>query len=218
MRSDQNGYELKERLMLCNQRQNIDGCVILAPRSSFHYFIKQELVFLGYVIGSLQIDFETKAAFGFSSVILVVLMQNLEHMHRKTNFIFNFSLHLIIYLYASLFLVSLKKWAPLTRVVVAMRERIMHTLLIRRKSGSDPEASCKRNTFNLHEHHHHHYHHHHHHHHLLLLLLFLLFLSPCGIRPDPGVNGSLLIVFKEVIESATLNPLCYPNSYWAENL
>ena len=41
-------------------------------------------------------------------------------------------------------------------------------------------------------------------------------LSTCGIRPDTGVSGSPADCLKEVIESATLNPLCYPNSYWAE--
>ena len=45
-----------------------------------------------------------------------------------------------------------------------------------------------------------------HHHHLLLLPI-----SPQkGPRTDPGVSLSPVICVKEMTESATLNPLCYP--------
>ena len=38
------------------------------------------------------------------------------------------------------------------------------------------------------------------------------------MRPetDPGVSGQPVYFLKEVMKSATLNPLCYPNSYLAE--
>ena len=61
--------------------------------------------------------------------------------------------------------------------------------------------------------HHHHPRHHHHHHHLCLLLLVMPLTGP---ETDPGVSGLLFNCLKEVIELATLNPLCYPNSYLAE--
>ena len=60
------------------------------------------------------------------------------------------------------------------------------------------------------------YHHFHHRHLSSSSSLSSSFLSPCGIRCDPGVSVSPASCLKEVIESATLNPLCYPNSYWAE--
>ena len=37
-----------------------------------------------------------------------------------------------------------------------------------------------------------------------------------GYGTDPGVSVLPASCLKEVTESATLNPLCYPNSYWAE--
>ena len=37
-----------------------------------------------------------------------------------------------------------------------------------------------------------------------------------GSRTDPVVSGSPANCLKEVIESAVLNPLCYPNIYWTE--
>ena len=58
---------------------------------------------------------------------------------------------------------------------------------------------------------------HHHHHLLLLLLLLLLLVTPLtGPETDPGVSGPPINCLDEVIESATLNPLCYPNSYLSE--
>ena len=54
-------------------------------------------------------------------------------------------------------------------------------------------------------------------HHCLLLLLLLLPVSPLsGSGTDPGASGSPASCWKGVTESVTLNPLCYPNSYWAE--
>ena len=48
-------------------------------------------------------------------------------------------------------------------------------------------------------------------------LLLLLPVTPLsGYSTDPGVTGSPASCLKEVIESAILNPLCYPNSYLAE--
>ena len=54
----------------------------------------------------------------------------------------------------------------------------------------------------------------HHHRHLLLLLLLVTPLA--GPEIDPGVSGPPINCLKEVIESATLNPFCYPNSYLSE--
>ena len=63
-------------------------------------------------------------------------------------------------------------------------------------------------------HNHHQQQRHHHHHHLLLLLLLVTPLT--GPEIDPGISGPPINCVKEMIESATLNPLCYPNSYLAE--
>ena len=45
---------------------------------------------------------------------------------------------------------------------------------------------------------------------------FSRYIPNTGSRTDPEVSVSPANCLKEVIESATLNPLCYPNSYWAE--
>ena len=55
-------------------------------------------------------------------------------------------------------------------------------------------------------------HHHHHHYHYLLLPV----TPPLESGTDPEASGSPASCLKEVTESPTLNPLCYPNSYWAE--
>ena len=45
------------------------------------------------------------------------------------------------------------------------------------------------------------------------LLLLLSPMSPLtGSRTDPGVSGLSVNCLKEVTESATLNPFCYPSS------
>ena len=45
------------------------------------------------------------------------------------------------------------------------------------------------------------------------LLLFFFHVTPLtGSRTGPGPANRLT----EVIESAMINPFCYPNSYWAE--
>ena len=71
--------------------------------------------------------------------------------------------------------------------------------------------------YHTHHHHsrhnHHHHHHHHHRRHLLLLphLLPLLLVTPLtDLRLTPGVSGPPINCLKEVIESATFNPLCCP--------
>ena len=40
--------------------------------------------------------------------------------------------------------------------------------------------------------------------------------TPAGSGTDPGVGGVLASCLKEVIKLATLIPLCYHKSYWAE--
>ena len=71
------------------------------------------------------------------------------------------------------------------------------------------------NNHHDHDHHHnHHSRHHNHHHHLFLLLHLVTPLT--GPETDPGVSGPPINCLIELIESATLNPLCYPNSYFAE--
>ena len=56
--------------------------------------------------------------------------------------------------------------------------------------------------------------------HKIIIIIFFFFFFPVaplsGYGTDPGVSVSPASCLKEVIESATLNPLCYPNSYWAE--
>ena len=76
-----------------------------------------------------------------------------------------------------------------------------------------------------HHHHHHrlrrycHQHHHHRHRKSLITITFLFFsryIPGMESRIDLVVGVSPANFLIEVIESATLNPLCYPNSYWAE--
>ena len=71
--------------------------------------------------------------------------------------------------------------------------------------------------YHHHHHHHYHHHHHHHHHHNHLLLFLLLLVTPLiGPETDSGVSGLPISCLKDMIESATLNPVCYPNSYLVE--
>ena len=55
---------------------------------------------------------------------------------------------------------------------------------------------------------------------IIISIFFFFFFFPVtllsGYETDPGVSGSPASCLKEVTESATPNPLCYPNSYWAE--
>ena len=53
---------------------------------------------------------------------------------------------------------------------------------------------------------------------IIVTFLFIFFLETplTGPETDPGVSGTPINCLREVIESATLNPLCYPNSYLAE--
>ena len=51
----------------------------------------------------------------------------------------------------------------------------------------------------------------------MMVVYDLLLVTPLtGPETDPGVSGPPINCLKEVTESATLNPLCYPNSYLSE--
>ena len=55
---------------------------------------------------------------------------------------------------------------------------------------------------------------------IMIVIIILFFVFPVtpftGSETDLRVTGSPVDCLKEVADSATLNPFCYPNSYWAE--
>ena len=80
-------------------------------------------------------------------------------------------------------------------------------------SSSSLSSSSHTNHHHHYDHNYHHYHHHPHHPHLLLIIIITPLTGP---ETDPGVSGPPIKGLKEVTESATPNPLFYPNSYLAE--
>ena len=88
------------------------------------------------------------------------------------------------------------------------------SLCARSPTRGGPQLQASRLCYQHHHHHHHHHLHHHHHHHHYHHQSF-------SCTPLTGPRLTLRSVspsncLKEVIESATLNPLCYPNSYLSE--